>query len=109
MLIELPSNQGGIIALDPHQVTAVQPYRSTIAGRGAQVYDMAAVWLQNRSIFVTAWSAEQVLDVLNKARHNDAGLFAAGYRAGIADDRMTQDIEAAWREYLAGRAEEKAS
>lgn len=108
-LVELPSNQGGIFAVDPHHVTAVQPYRSTIAGRGAQVYDMCAVWLHNRSIFVSAWSVEQVLDVLNTARQGDAGLYAAGFRDGteaaLAGSSGEQILEAAWIAHLAARTE----
>lgn len=104
-LIELPSNKGGIIAVDPHAVSALVPYRGAIAGRGAQLYDMCLVWLHDRSIFVCAWSVEQVSAVLNGARHGEAALFAAGYHAGIADDRMTDDVETAWKTYLEARHE----
>jgi hypothetical protein len=107
-LVELPSNQGGIIAIDPHAVSAVQPYRSTIAGRGSQVYDMSAIWLHNRSIYVSAWAVEQVLDVLNTARQSDAELFAAGYREGVTDalagSSGEEILRAAWMSYLDGRA-----
>jgi hypothetical protein len=102
-LVELPSNTGKVIALDPHAVTAVVPYRGPIAGRGAQVFDMCTLWLHDRSIFVCAWSVEQTLDCLNAARLRDAALFAAGYQAGIADDRMTDDVGAAWERYLESR------
>jgi hypothetical protein len=106
-LIELPSNQGSIIALDPHAVSAVQPYRGPIAGRGAQVFDLSTVWLHNRSIFVCAWSVEQVLDVLNTARHGEAALYAAGFREGVAagqsGDAGEQILAASWIGYLEGR------
>ena len=102
-LVELPSNIGGIIAVDPHAVTAVAPYRGPIAGHGSQVFDMCTVWLNDRSIFVSAWSVETVLEALNGVRHGEAAIFAAGYRAGIDDDRMIADVEMAWKRYLTGR------
>jgi hypothetical protein len=113
-LIELPNTTGGVFAVDPHAVSAVQPYRSTIAGRGTQVFDMCAVWLHNRSIFVCAWSPEQVIDILTEARQADADLFAAGYAAAAEGvySLLTppQDVAAAWKAYLEARmAEGEAS
>lgn len=102
-LIELPSNTGQVYGVDPHHVTAVAPYHSTLPGKGGQIFPMSIVWLQDRSLFVCAWSTEQTLEVLNAARHGEAALFAAGYRAGIADDRMIDDVELAWTTYLEAR------
>lgn len=106
-MIELPGNQGGVFAVDAHAVSAVQPYRSTIAGRGSQVFDMSAVWLHNRSIFVSAWGVEEVLAVLNAARQADADLYAAGFRDGteaaLAGSSGEEILRAAWIAYLGGR------
>jgi hypothetical protein len=98
-LIELPSNTGTLIAVDPHSVTAVQAYRGTLPGRGSELFDMSAVWVDRRNIYVCAWSVEQALAVLNAARQSDADVFAAGFRAGSAWEAT--DVEAAWITHLA--------
>lgn len=43
-LLELPSNDGKIIAVNPHHVTAVQPYSGYVAGQEGK-RDMAVVWV----------------------------------------------------------------
>lgn len=102
-LIELPSNTGSVIGVDPHAVTAVAPYRGPRAGYLGQVFDMSTVWLHDRSLFICLWTPEHVLDVLNTARRTEAELFAAGYHAGIANDRMTADVGLSWKTYLEER------
>jgi hypothetical protein len=102
-LVELPSNNGTVFAVDPHAVTAVQPYRSTIAGSGSALRDMCTVWLGDRSIFVCAWTTETTVGVLNAARHAETAVFAAGYAAGIAADRIGTDVRSAWLAYLKER------
>lgn len=82
-LIELPSNTGKVFAVNPHHVTAVQPYSSTLAGR-VGMHDMSAVWVrrdQGTNIFVCAWTPEQVLDALSTGRDVEGDAFAAGFRA----------------------------
>lgn len=99
-LIEFPGNRGQIFAVDPHHVTAVQAYRSTLSGRGGQLFDMTTVWLDNRSIFACSWSVDHVLQVLNAARQPLARAFEAGYTEGICADRMTADLPSAFNAWL---------
>jgi hypothetical protein len=103
-LIKLPGNNGCVFAVDAHTVTGVQPYRSTLPGKGTQVFDMCAVWTNNREIFVCAWSVETTIDRLNKARQADADLFAAGYRA-VLPDAEPEALSVAWKQFLAQRRE----
>lgn len=83
-LVELPSNDGKIIAVNPHHVTAVQPYQGFVLGREGQ-QDMSVVWTkgteQGTNLYVCAWSVSATLDHLNAAKRDDALAFAAGYRA----------------------------
>jgi hypothetical protein len=97
-LIELPGNQGQVFAVDPAHVTALAPYRSTLAGRGAQLFDMTIVWIDNRTLFVCSWSIEHTSSVLNTARSNMPLYlaFEAGYREGGGTASLT-DIADAFR------------
>lgn len=81
-LVELPANNGTIFAVDPHHVTGVQAYSSTLPGRTG-IHDMSAVWLDNHNVFVCAWSVEHTLRVLNEERKRDFATFTAGYNAGL--------------------------
>lgn len=86
-LIELPGNKGQVFAVDPAQVTALAPYRSTLPGKGNQLFDMTTVWVEKRAIFVCSWSYEHTLQVLNAAREPLFTAFEAGWREGMRDQR----------------------
>lgn len=84
-LLEFPGNQGQIFAVDPCHVTAVRPYRSTLPGRGAQLFDMTIVWLDERTVFVCSWSVEQTLNAVNTAvREPQLAAFEAGWAAAVS-------------------------
>lgn len=101
-LIEFPGNRQQVFAIDPVRVTAVAPYRATLLSRGAQLFDMSVIWIDNHTSFISSWKVDHVLQVLNEARAPLAKAFEAGYAAGIADDRMTADARAAWESWLGG-------
>ena len=85
-LIELPSNEGKIIAVNPHHVTAVQPYFGLIAGKEGK-QEMCVVWVardQGTNLYVCAWTIEATLDALNAARRDDFEAFKNGWYAGGA-------------------------
>lgn len=81
-LIELPSNTGKVFAVNPHHVTSVTPYRSTMAGR-VGMQDMCILRLagDTTALYVCAWSIEDTLDVLRRGRDQEGEAFAAGFRA----------------------------
>lgn len=83
MLVDFPGNDGKIFSIDPSHVTAVKPYRSTLPGRGAQLFDMTSVWMDNHAIFVCSWSIDHVRQVIDDAQDSLKAAFEAGYRAGI--------------------------
>lgn len=103
-LFEMPSNAGRIQAIDPHHVTGVQSYRSTLPGRGSQLFDMSVVWIGNRNLFVCSWSVEDTVKALNAARRADAGLFREGYLRGMEDalagSADEQILALRWDEHL---------
>lgn len=106
-LVELPTNTGGLVAVNPHAVTGVQPYTGTLPGTGQELHPMSAVWVHDRNIFVCAWSVENTLAALNTAKHSDAEIFAAGFRAGLAleGDYDPECVREAWDGYLRERKE----
>lgn len=81
-LIELPSNTGKVFAVNPHHVTSVTPYRSTMAGRVGMV-DMCILRLagDTTALYVCAWSLEDTLEVLNMSRRAEMDAFQAGFAA----------------------------
>lgn len=100
-LIELPSNTGKVFAVNPHHVTAVQPYSSTLAGR-VGTHDMSAVWVrrdQGTNIFVCAWTPEQVLDALNTGKRADYAAWEAAYREALGPT-VTVNVERMERKFL---------
>lgn len=107
-LFEMPSNAGRIQAIDPHHVTGVQSYRSTLPGRGTQLFDMSVVWIGNRNLFVCSWSVEDTVAALNASRRAEAGLYAAGFRDGVeaalAGNAGEQILEAQWQAHLANQS-----
>lgn len=87
-LVELPSTDGTTIAVNPHHVTAVQPYNGRLPGREG-MQSMCAVWVardQGTNLYVCTWSLEQTLDVLNTAKRDDFAAFEAGYMAAAVGD-----------------------
>lgn len=88
-LLELPSNDGKIIAVNPHHVTAVQPYEGHVAGQQGR-RPMCVIWVardQGTNLFVCAWSIEQTLDVLNTAKRDDFEAFRNGWLAAHDPER----------------------
>ena len=88
-LVELPSNDGKIIAVNPHHVTAVQQYEGYVAGQEGR-RQMAVVWVardQGTNLYVCAWSIEQTLDALNAAKRDDFEAFKSGWLASAPLDR----------------------
>lgn len=82
-LLELPSNDGKIIAVNPHHVTAVQPYFGFISGKEGK-QEMCVIWVardQGTNLYVCAWTIEATMDALNAARRDDFNAFAAGWAA----------------------------
>jgi hypothetical protein len=101
-LVELPSNNGQIIAVNPHHVTAVQPYEGTMAGK-VGTHPMSVIWVardQGTNLYVCAWSIQDTLEALNEAKRADAAAFQAGYNAARSDGVYSpSDIEAAFLEW----------
>lgn len=99
-LIELPSNTGKVFAVNPHHVTAVTPYRSTMAGRVGQ-HDMCVLRLSGdtTALYVCAWPVEDTLDVLNTARRGEAAAYEAGYREALGPT-VTVNVERMGRTFL---------
>lgn len=81
-LIEFPGNQQKVFAIDPARVTAVAPYQATLPTRGAQLFDMSVIWIDDHTCFISSWSVDHVLQVLNAARAPLAKAFEAGWKAG---------------------------
>lgn len=109
-LIEMPGNTGKIFAIDPARVTGLAPYRSTLPGRGGQLFDMTIVWLDNRTLFVCCWTVEHVLSTVNAARQPLESAFRAGYSAGAsAGHPHPQDCDKALGEWMAPVQEGRAS
>lgn len=82
-LVELPSNDGKIIAVNPHHVTAVQAYEGYVAGQEGR-RSMSVVWVardQGTNLYICAWSIEQTMDALNTARRDDFEAFKNGWIA----------------------------
>lgn len=104
-LVELPSNTGKIIAINPHHVSAVQAYSGYCSGVVGKK-DMSAIWVNGHNIYVCAWDVETVTEFLNKARHDEAALFAAGWNAYALSRAMAPSyedptgLEIAWMNYV---------
>lgn len=81
-LVELPSNTGKVIAVNPHHVTSVTPYRSTMAGRvGMQDMCILRMAGDTTALYVCAWGIEETLDALRRGRDQEGEAFAAGFMA----------------------------
>jgi hypothetical protein len=93
-LIELPSNNGKVFAVNPHHVSAVAPYSGTLAGR-VGLHDMCVVYVRNpggpTGIYISAWSVTDTLDALNIGRHSDYAAFHAGYTAAQGMGALSPD------------------
>lgn len=110
-LVELPSNNGQIFAVDPHTVTGIQHHRGTLPGRGIETFDMCAVWAKpledgaTTQVFICAWTVHDTVAYLNNHRQAQANLFGAGYRRGAEDAAGTsgadeQSLRDAWHVHL---------
>ena len=106
-LLSLPGNKGQIFAVDPHKVSAVQPYEGELAGRVGK-HPLCVVWVEDHNLFVCAWPMEQTLAALNEKRASDAALFGAGFWAGVVAEMeipagevtSRAHLEKAWQDHL---------
>lgn len=108
-LVELPSREGKLIAVNPHRVSGVQPYFGYRVG-SPQKEEMSVIWVDGHNIYICAWTVEAALEVLNAAKRADARAFEAGYRHCHEFNRdgtppTPTMIEAAFLTYLEGEGE----
>lgn len=87
-MVELPSRDGKIIAVNPHRVSGVQSYSGYMQDADGKVVgnkqDMSVVWVNNHTLYVCIWPPTVTLDALNEGKHRDAAAFTAGYLAAQA-------------------------
>lgn len=101
-LVNLPTMPyGDLMAVNPHHVTAVQPYSGHIPGEAGK-HDMCIVWVardQGTNLFVCTWDVVHTLAALGAARQRDRVAFEAGYRAALGSsvtpdpDRITTEFQ----------------
>ena len=99
-LVELPSNDGKLIAVNPHHVTSCRVYTGTLAGRTVPV-EMTVLTVDNHTVYICSWPIEHTLEALNAAKRDDFIAFEAGYHAAIrhaarGHEDMSSDTRAAF-------------
>lgn len=107
-LLELPSNDGKIIAVNPHHVTAVQPYFGFISGKEGK-QEMCVIWVardQGTNLYVCAWTIEATMDALNAARRDDFNAFEAGFRAVARHLQVEADPTRIWAAFCEWQGKE---
>jgi hypothetical protein len=99
-LLTLTAPDGSTFAVNPHRVSAVQPYFSPTPDGGRR--ETSVVWVDARNVHICDLTTEEAIAAITEARKTDHHAFVAGYVAAFVakDEAGGAHMNQAWGEYV---------